>query len=446
MLKRILPNLGFVLQFSGILILIPAFLGMLWQEESCSVAFFLTSSLFLALGFLLNIFSERVGLNLKEAFVLLLLSFLCLGLIGTIPFLYLEVFGKFSLASLVNSFFESVSGFTTTGFTLLKNVEVLPKSFIVYRSLTQFIGGLGIVYISLSFVYSDHPRVLKRIGKIFEIKEKKNELKSFFFGILSIYAILLLISSIFSFFYFRDFFTSLAFSLSAISTGGFLPVKEINPSPFALFLCIPMFFGAVNFALYVKLSKAEEKIKQSFFLFILLIFLLFVFLFSSWKDITKAIFYSISVTTTSGFRLGDVNLTSSEELLFIGFMLIGGMSFSTAGGIKVERFLCILRSVPKILRKKIMGEDISIDEYPFILFFLYIFTVFITALLISSYGFAFDDSLLLSSSALTTTGIASQKIFYLPTELRLLLSLVMILGRVEISPLLLLFIRRGSAQ
>ncbi len=441
MLKRILPNLGFILQFYGIFVIVPAYLALILNEIPCAISFFITATVSLATGFLLNIFSERISLSIRDAFVLFFLTYLVLGIIGTIPFLYLEMFGPFSLNSVINSFFESVSGFTTTGFTLIKNPEILPKSFVLYRSLTQFVGGIGIVYISLSFLYSHHPRALKRLSRVFEFKERVSEIKSIFLSILLVYSILVVISSLLVYPYFHDFFNSLVFSLSAVSTGGFTPIQEIQISSHALLLCIPMIFGAINFTLYFRWRDANDLLKRSFFMFFLLLTILFILEFTLTRNFEHSVFYTVSALTTSGFKIHHT-FSEPEKFFLSLFMLIGGMTVSTAGGIKVERVLSIIDQIPKMFKEKFWGVEERVDTYPLLLFLMFLITFLFSVSFFTLSNYDLSDSFLISASALSTSGIApSNLVFSLSSEQKLFLSFIMILGRVEIIPFLLVFVK-----
>src|SRR5512139_1421146 len=155
MSSRIYANLGFLLQIAGVLTILPIGVGLYFEETEAVVALFLACVTFLCSGFLLNALCERKDLDFRSSNLLFLAAFIVLPLIGSIPFYYIDpfksanVFERFS-----NGIFESVSGFTTTGFSFVTNPEALPKSLLVYRSMTELMGGIGLVFLLLAFFQS----------------------------------------------------------------------------------------------------------------------------------------------------------------------------------------------------------------------------------------------------------------------------------------------------
>jgi Trk-type K+ transport systems, membrane components len=134
--------LGILLQFNGIILIFPTVVALIYNEEFG--AFSLTALISLILGFLFSNFFKRKELDNISAYFLVFLAFIFLSLLGLIPYLMLNVFDKDIVLS---SFFESVSGYTTTGLTLINDVESLPKSLIFYRSIIQWIGGISIIFL-----------------------------------------------------------------------------------------------------------------------------------------------------------------------------------------------------------------------------------------------------------------------------------------------------------
>ena len=155
--KPIIGNLGFVLQFAGILMIVPAFVSTFMGEVTSATGIFFCCTCLLATGFGLNAYGERTPLNLRQASILVVLSFVILSLYGSIPYIYLNPFWNGIEPSLlfVNSFFESVSGFTTTGLSTLSDPEDLPNSFVFYRAYTLWVGGLSFVYLFMALFYPD---------------------------------------------------------------------------------------------------------------------------------------------------------------------------------------------------------------------------------------------------------------------------------------------------
>ena len=161
--KPIMSNLGFILQFAGFLLIVPAILAALMGEVASAVGIFLCVTSMSVTGFVLNSYGERMPMNLRQASLLMVSSFVLLSLFGSIPYIYVNPFPpeQAPVTLFINSFFESASGFTTTGLSFILFPEELPKSFDLYRSYTQYIGGLSFVYLIVAFFYPE--RKLKHL-------------------------------------------------------------------------------------------------------------------------------------------------------------------------------------------------------------------------------------------------------------------------------------------
>jgi trk system potassium uptake protein TrkH len=184
--KALLSNLGFVLQMSGLFIILPIILSFIDNDMVATVALFAAAIVFLALGFLLNALCERKELTYKKSCALIVLVFVLLSVIGAIPYLYINISQGDLLSNITDSLFESTSGFTSTGFSIILNLSTIPKSIIFYRALTQFIGGIGIVLVLLSFFYPD-----AKLTEFFRSMGfgQNRKIKRTFFFILLIYFI-----------------------------------------------------------------------------------------------------------------------------------------------------------------------------------------------------------------------------------------------------------------
>ena len=143
--KAILGNLGFVLQFAGVLLLVPAIIATIMAETNIATGIYLNTVLLLATGFFLNAYGEKASLNLRQASVLVFSSLLLLTLFGTTPYLYVMPTGSSSFEAFSNAFFSSAAGFTTGGISLFDEPEKLPQSFTFYRSFTQLVGGMSFI-------------------------------------------------------------------------------------------------------------------------------------------------------------------------------------------------------------------------------------------------------------------------------------------------------------
>jgi trk system potassium uptake protein TrkH len=431
-MEKIFANLGFILQLTGLLMIIPIIVGFYYNETLPLIYLFLTSFIFLSFGFILNALSERKELNIKEACCLLFLTFLFLSLIGSIP--YFLVFKSDNiLESFINSFFESSSGFTTTGFSTIEFPENLPKSILIYRSLTQFIGGIGIVYLLLTFFYKE--KVLKKFADVFRVEKTLNRIKTSMLEIISVYTIIA-ISFIFilHFLYKIDLINSSCAIFSAISTGGFLPnSKFLENKEILKILMIVMILGSTNFYILHSIFTGNfSALKSSELIMFLLIFfgsVIFVY-FAFNKDLLDYSFHILSAISTTGFQY--IRIEEFLKPLFIFLMFIGGMSFSTAGGIKIKRIVDLLKSIKDVVRIKV-GKANEVDKNVIISLFTISFSFFLV-FLFAYFVFPnlnFLDALFITVSSYSNVGLISTEIEFTIFQ-KIALSLLMIIGRIEI--------------
>jgi len=439
-MSKILANLGFILQFSGILILISAFVAIYYNEMKEALAFFITSSVFFLIGFPLNALSERKDLNFTQSLFLLFLTFVILGLIGSIPYIYLDVFVEKSLQEkIVNSIFESVSGFTTTGFSFLDfNKVQLSNSLIFYRSLSQFIGGVGIVYILITFLYSSKYKILKFFNKILGF-DNNYQIKKNFLEVLMFYLISLVILTSFLYYFSGNFIKSFSLIASGIATGGFTHYNLSLLSMEEKFVVIvSMILGSFSIFVFAKLKKEIVP-------FVLLILLTFVILHNFGINYEDALFHAVSFVSTTGYSYIDFGNLPPYVLLFLAMvMLIGGMSVSTAGGFKIIRLVNAFSFIKEGIKSFVLNkEELKMDEtlvFSVLYIILYFVFVGILTFIFSFYGFDVSKSFFDAASSLSTSGFSVGIVNNnLPLELKIVIIFYMILARIEILPLFSIF-------
>jgi trk system potassium uptake protein TrkH len=463
-LKALLSNIGFVLQMSGIFILLPIILAFIDNDMVAIVALFASAIVFLALGFLLNALCERKELTYKQSCALIVLVFVLLSIIGAIPYLYINISHGEIIDVITDSFFESTSGFTTTGFTVISNLSTIPRSIIFYRALTQFIGGIGIVLVLLAFFYPE--------AKLTEFSRsmgfgQKQKIKQTFLLILLIYVIYtILMISIGLLFGYHDILNLVSFIFSALSTGGFAPINDITTTvsqfPINYILILGMILGSVNFLVLAGLfkGKIKEFFKSEISVFLILMTLsVIVVTFAFNLPLYDAFFNVVSAISTTGFSyLSIAGFSDGLKLLLIFLMFVGGASFSTAGGIKVYRFLLIFKAVKKAIVDSITERDTPITlfgkEYsnPEIIHSLIIVIlmagfIFGSAFVVSMYGFQPVDAIFETTSAIACTGLSAGVVGpSLALELKWLFMFLMIIGRVEILAVFIIFSRTKESK
>jgi trk system potassium uptake protein len=480
--KPIMSNLGFILQFAGFLLIVPAILAALMGEVASAVGIFLSVTFMSVTGFVLNSYGERMPMNLRQASLLMVSSFVLLSLFGSIPYIYVNPFpleqGPVTL--FINSFFESASGFTTTGLSFILFPEELPKSFDLYRSYTQYIGGLSFVYLIVAFFYPER-KLMHLRGMIGGGNLKVRQLILTIGVIFSFYAIVLI------FFLYLSGQTDILFSLtlifSTVTGGGFVPTSTALDSQNNLqltTLMIGMIISALPFVFHYAIYSKKmhtTSVRPELFLYagiIVICVIIFYFVLGNMLEVQSelmaSVFHVISAATNSGFQFLDIAQISIEaKIVLILAMLIGGTAFSTAGGIKVGRVLHIIQKVSgKKFTSDNSGGSISAVASPYNKRYLtmeskptklkeeekifdeaiYVIVLFIAVSLITGIIISYIDkenflnSLFDSVSALTTTGLSSgiTSVEMDPIS-KIVLIINMIAGRFEIITIIYLFVK-----
>ncbi|HEU4604973.1 MAG TPA: potassium transporter TrkG [Nitrososphaera sp.] len=503
--KPILGNLGILLQFSGILLVVPAFLGIAIGEGASVVGILFAVVALSFSGFFLSNIGEKGAMNLKQASIFIVSGFVILSLFGSIPYIYINPFGDgIDPSSLfVNSFFESASGFTTAGLSVISRPESLPQSLNFYHSYTQWVGGLSFVYLVMILFFPERKlSAMKSMlgGGLLRIRE----LLITIVGIFTAYTLILIFMTVF----FSQTNELLATSLifSTITSGGFVPSSDIispdNPERLAI-VGLGMILAALPFAFHYHLfsksgfwTRKSISIEVAVFL-VLMVAAIPIFYGLTWGqvDIYSSMFHIISASTTSGFQYLDIqSIPTAAKIFLMVIMLVGGTAFSTAGGIKVGRLVILYQEFTKMSKEKdktmAMGgstsASISSTANPYrssefltrlqeehqksilegviehqkgrmkrvllisskkvvrevlVVLGLYFSIAFITGSVISSAAnFNFENAMFESVSALSTAGLtAGITSASLDSLSKLMLTLNMIIGRFEIIAILYIF-------
>jgi trk system potassium uptake protein TrkH len=361
--KPILGNLGILLQFSGILLVVPAFLGTALGESASIVGIFFAVVGLSFAGFFLTNIGEKGPMNLKQASIFIVSGFVSLSLFGSIPYIYTNPFGSDAgaIVLFVNSFFESASGFTTTGLWLISNPENLPQSLNFYHSYTQWVGGLSFVYLVMILFFPERKlSAMKSVlgGGLLRVRE----LLITIVGIFTAYTLILIFMVVFL--SQTDALNAVALIFSAITGGGFIPASDIisphNPERLAI-LAVGMILSALPFAFHYHifsrkglLTRRTISLEVAVFVGLIVVgIIIFYWLASGQVDVFSSIFHIISASTTSGFQYLNIqSIPNAAKIFLILMMLVGGTAFSTAGGIKVGRFLVLYQEFTKKSKEK----------------------------------------------------------------------------------------------
>src|SRR5688500_16288593 len=354
--KPIFANVAIILQFAGLLMVVPAVLGTVLGEWQSSIGIYLAFVGMSLTGYILNTLGEKSPLNLKQSSIVVVLSFVLLSLFGSLPYMYINPFweGIDSFSLFASSFLESTSGFTTTGISTILHPENLPDSFSFYRSYTEWVGGLSFIYLIVALYYPETKLAgMKTIlgSGILRFKQLLSTICIIFTVYTAIIALLL-----FSFGH-VNILDSISLGFTTLATGGFVPASTIlnveNPIPLIVIMGGMMVAAlpfAFHFGIFSKNVEATKELKEIIIFIILLTFFIFLFIFieSSYseKEWISSVFHIISASTTSGFQFIDLShLSIYGKILLIVLMLIGGTAFSTAGGIKIARLLLIFQKL-----------------------------------------------------------------------------------------------------
>jgi trk system potassium uptake protein len=358
--KPIFANVAIIMQFSGLLMIIPALLGTFLSEWQSSIGIYFAFVGMFFTGYIMNTLGEKSPLNLKQASIVVVLSFFLMSLFGSLPYMYVNPFyERIDLFSLfASSFLESSSGFTTTGISTITHPENLSDSFSFYRSYTEWVGGLSFIYLIVALYYPE----TKLAGMKSVLGSGVLRFKQLLSTICIIFTVYTTIIALLIFFFGHiNILDSVSLGFATLATGGFVPTSTSlnveNPIPLIVIMggmIIAALSFAFHFGIFSKNVEATKELKEVLIFIILLTFFIFLFIFieSSYseKEWIASMFHVVSASTTTGFQFIDLSqLSIYGKILLIIVMLIGGTAFSTAGGIKIARLMLIFE---KLINKK----------------------------------------------------------------------------------------------
>ena len=484
--NKILKILGMLLFFLSSSML-PCILLSLFYNETNLVISFLYSILIVTFASLIFYFTSYLfketnhDISAVDAFTIVTIGWLLIGLFGSFPY----YFSQNSL-SFIDCFFESMSGFTTTGATIFGEnslkIESLGYGLLFWRSFTQFLGGIGIIVFSIALL------PLLGIGgvQLFKaevagptadkitprIKQTAKLLWSIYIG---------LTLTVMSLFYLQgmSFFDSICHSFTTISTAGFSThsesIKYFNSPGIEWTMIIFMFISGSNFTLhYLLFAKRKfdyfhnDEFKTYFLLFLIMIIVVFINISSSqishynlnFETFRHSVFTVTSLLTTSGFVTENYEIWPHLSVALCFFLFfVGASAGSTTGGIKIIRTLVIFKYIyfeikrlihPNVvynikIGKKIINEDIIKNTLGFYLFYIMIFVIF--SIFISFYNIDLISAMSISASSLGNIGPGLGSIGpydnwgHLPNAVKIISTFCMLLGRLEIFTVMVLISR-----
>ena len=466
--KLMLRMMGLTLLVETLLLLLPLAVTLIYREDPAP---FLYTILPLALaGILLSRIKSRSDFFSREGFVVVGLIWVVLSLFGALPFWFSGYFECFS-----DCFFEVVSGFTTSGATILADIEVLPRGILFWRSFTSWIGGMGVLLFTLAFL----PKVGGRAHVLVQAEvpgpistklvpktvQSAKILYEIYFALTALEIMAFSAAGM-------PLYDAVVTTFASVCTGGF----SVMNASFAAYnttcqiiAIVFMILGSLNFAVFFLLftGRGKQALKSDelhFFLGVVAVCALMVFvnilplydsIGTAFKD---ALFQVASIVSTSGFSTTDYNLWPPfSQTILVVLMFIGGCSGSTAGSIKCGRVLLATRTSTRTLLRfshpravkvvKLDGKAVEEDTLNTVFAFFILFFLLLGAgsLVVSLDGYSLTTSFTASLGCLSNVGpgldgVGPMANFSGLSHLsKWLLSALMLIGRLELFPILLLF-------
>ena len=469
--KTVFFTLGILQIILGVFMFIPIVFQFIYSEiDSSFFGASLVTIIFGTLFFLSNLDHDK-KLTLQQAFLLTALSWLSIAIFGSLPFIFSDL--NFSF---VNAFFESMSGITTTGSTIISNLDEMPKGILLWRAILQWLGGIGIIIMAITLM------PIMNVGgmQLFKISNNDSsekilpKSKEIALRLIYIYTSLTLLCGLTYKIFGMSFFDSLTHSMTTIATGGFSNYNEsigfFDSVSIEISAMIFIILGSLPFIAYIKFISGDRKIifndvqvKTFFKIIIVSIIILSIYLLitgSADLNLRSIFFNIISILTGTGYVNAEFDTWGSFTLiLFLGLMFIGGCAGSITCGVKIFRIQILYLFVVNQLKKIIYPKGVFVlkyDQNPIdnkfissIISFIYMYLVifFILTALLSLTGLDFITSISGAATSISNVGPGLGSIIgpngdfsTLPDISKWILTLGMILGRLELFAILVLFL------
>lgn len=468
--RMIINAVGLVLRVEAALLLLPAIVGVIYGERQTWLAFLISAAISLVLGLLPKLFFKPRThvIYAKEGFIIVAFTWIMLSLVGAVP---LVLAG--AVTSYADAFFEIVSGFTTTGSSVIPDVEAMTRGVLFWRSFTHWVGGMGIIVFVMAILpnVSERPIHILRaeipgptVGKLVpRIKDTALILYLIYIGMTVIETIMLLFGGM-------SFFESLLHAFGTAGTGGFGIKRDsiAGYSPYIQWvITVFMVLFGVNFNLYyLALLRKFKAVVTSTELWAYLGIIISSVAVISWnirhlfagaeETVRAAAFQVSSIISTTGYATTDFNLwpNLSKNILLI-LMFIGGCAGSTAGGIKVSRIVLLFKLISNEVKRMLHPRSVSslrfegktvdghtrkgVSNY-FLIYFVCLLAIFL-ALSFEPFDFETNFTAVVTcfnnvgpgfGAVGPTGGFGDYSAFA-----KIVLSFAMLLGRLEIFPIII---------
>lgn len=474
-LSVVARNIGIALLSNAVFMFLGVIVSIVYGFDSSFSPLLLSGVITLIAGLFPLVFVRKSNsINAKEGFTIVVFAWVLSCLFGMLP--YVLWGGEFTL---INAWYESVSGYTTCGGTILSDVESLPKGLLFWRSSTHFLGGLGIVVFML-LVLPSVSSFSKRLKDVetsslsqenyrFRTKQTIYVMFSVYFGITIAETLCLMLAGM-------DFFNAINHAFSTVATGGFSTlndsVKGFDSVLIEYIIIFFMLLSGLHFGLiYSSVTTRSLKIFRSP---VVRYYIACVFVFSvaiavnllaakvetNWGEaISHSLFQAVSVSTSTGFATSEISTWPNFAMLLMLFLMIqGACSGSTTGGVKADRFLIFFKSIKAQLKKYVhpnavmpvkvgkhtVDYDLVSSVNLFILF--YFFILFAGTLVLTLLGVGMEDAVSSVISNTGNVGVAFGDVGsfgnygYFPAAAKFVLALLMLIGRFEIFSFIVIFV------
>ncbi|MDF3000928.1 MAG: TrkH family potassium uptake protein [Bacillota bacterium] len=475
--KAILKLSGIIIVLIACLMIPSLFVSFLYGETKVMKSFITTIVPMLFVGGLITtcVKAQFDQLKVRDGFIIVALCWTLSSVLGAFPFVIAGYIPNF-----IDAFFETVSGFTTTGSSILTDIEVLPKGLLFWRSFTHWVGGMGIIVFAIALLPTlgiSGQKVAKAettgptFGKLTsKTAESAKILYLMYVGMTLLQVFLLILGGM-------SLFDALINTFGSVGTGGFsnynISIAHYNNVYFEMVIAVFMFLAGTNFSLYYYALRGhwrdffyDNEIRCYFIIISSAILLISLNLWASGsyaslaESLRFSVFQSASIMTTTGFASTNFDLwpTFSKMILFI-LMFIGGCSSSTAGGIKVIRILMLFKLLKRgiavrlhpraVVSIKLNHKPVSTDTISSVVCFVFLyFGIFFGAtLLLSIEGYDLITTASAAAACLGNIGPGFNLVgpvlnFSLFSDLStFMLAILMLVGRLELFTILLLFTR-----
>lgn len=464
--------LGFVLKIEAALMTLAIAVALIYGEQS-AWALGITMGITLAAGFLMGLKKpENKTIHVKEGLVTVALSWIVMSLLGTLPF-----FISGTIPSYLDGFFEVVSGFTTTGASILMDIESLPKGILFWRSLTHWLGGMGILVFVLAIlpISTGHSLYLMRAESpgpetsklVPNMAKTAKILYSIYFVMTVIEIVALMIAGM-------SLYDAAVHAFGTAGTGGFSvrnsSIAAYDSVAIDTIITVFMILFGVNFSLYYLLLAKNfrqvfksEELRIYIITIIVSMVIVTINILPLYSSVAESVRYSTfqvgSIITTTGYATTDTNIWPQlSKTVLILLMFFGASAGSTGGGLKAVRVLLLFKSAKrdigkllypntvKIIRldNKKVSEDTVSGVKTF--FFIYLMITAISIFLVSLNGYDLETSATAVIACINNIGPgfgmvgATGNYATFSDFSKIVLSIDMLVGRLEVYPMLILFI------